>query len=142
MKRSLRRPVDEPRQLPLSSINTTPLVDVMLVLLIVFLITVPLVRQAGRVDLPRAAAPPAARGAAAQWITVRRDGRIEWAGDALGEPGQLQRRLRNLARLQRHPRVLIAADRSVPYAAVARVVQACDRAGITRVGFLTRPPGR
>ena len=73
---------------------------------------------------------------------MRRDGSIAWGGDALGGPRQLDRRLRNLARLQRQPRVLIAADRSVPYAAVARVVQACDRAGITRVGFLTRPPGR
>jgi len=124
----------------LSGIDTTPLVDVMLVLLIIFLITVPVMRPPTRVDLPRQQASP--RPAAADVvITITRDGRMAWNGTPLADGAQLRLRLRALAGHKPRARVQISADRAASYAPVGQVVEACREAGISRLGFLTRPRG-
>ena len=121
----------------LSAINTTPLVDVMLVLLIIFLITVPVIRHPTRVDLPRqqASAPPRAADVV---ISIHRDGRMDWNDTPLAGGAPMRRRLRELAQREPRARVQISADRAASYAPVGRVVDACRQAGITSLGFLTR----
>ena len=122
----------------LSGINTTPLVDVMLVLLIIFLITVPVVRHPTRVNLPRQQALHQPRPADVV-ISVTRDGSLYWNDSPLAGDAQMTARLRELAARKAHPRVQISADRAGSYAPVGRVVDACRKAGISSLGFLTKP---
>ena len=134
---ALHLPDPADAQQALSGIDTTPLVDVMLVLLIIFLITVPVIRHPTRVDLPRQQASPRPAGADVV-ITITRDGGMAWNGAALSGGAQLRLRLRALAGHKPRARVQISADRAASYAPVGRVVDACRQAGITSLGFLTR----
>ncbi|MDE2121875.1 MAG: biopolymer transporter ExbD [Betaproteobacteria bacterium] len=108
----------------LSTINTTPLVDVMLVLLIIFLITVPVIRYPQHVELPRQAAQARHPRASDVVISVTRDGRMYWGDARLADPAELRRRLRTAAALRPQPRVQISADRAGTYAAVGADVDA------------------
>ena len=127
---------------PMAGINTTPLVDVMLVLLIIFLITVPALRTPDRVALPRQAAAPRHARAGDVTISVTRDGRLYWGDTALGGMPALRRRLAELGAEGAHARVQVSADRAADFAAVNRVIEACDAAGIATLGFTTRAPRR
>ncbi|HPW28737.1 MAG TPA: biopolymer transporter ExbD [Rhodoferax sp.] len=124
----------------LSEINTTPLVDVMLVLLIIFLITIPVVNAAVAVTLPREA--NLLRHAQPQTVIVSVDaaGATYWFDAKLASSDLLQQRLAKIAAQKPQPEVHIRADASADFAAVAQVVYACQVAGIARVGFLTEPP--
>ncbi len=124
----------------LSEINTTPLVDVMLVLLIIFLITIPVVNAAIAVKLPHEANQMRPVQADTVIISVDAQGSSYWFDARLPSQRVLQERLTKLAAKQPQPEVHIRADAATDYAAVARVVLACQQAGIVRIGFLTEPP--
>ena len=124
----------------LSEINTTPLVDVMLVLLIIFLITIPVVNAAVAVSLPRETNQLRQALPETVIVAVDANGSNYWFDAKLASNDLLQERSGRRARPQPQPEVHIRADARSDYAAVARVVYACQVAGIARIGFLTEPP--
>jgi len=125
-----------------SAINTTPLVDVMLVLLIIFLITIPVVIQTVPVELPRETNQPNQTKPENIVISVNRDGEVFWNLQPVPDGEQLVQRLKEEAVRVPQPEVHIRGDRGVRYESVGRVVYACQRAGILKVGFITEPPAR
>jgi biopolymer transport protein ExbD len=123
-----------------SAINTTPLVDVMLVLLIIFLITIPVVTQSIQLELPKERNLPTQTKPENIVIAVNRDGDIFWGMQAVPSIDALVDRLKTEAVKEPQPEVHIRGDLKVRYEAVGRVVVACQRAGIAKVGFITEPP--
>jgi biopolymer transport protein ExbD len=124
----------------LSEINTTPLVDVMLVLLIIFLITVPVINTSVVVRLPRLANQLQQAQASTVLISVDASGATYWFDSRLGSSQILRERLRQAAAQQPQPEVHIRGDARADYEAIARVLQAAQAAGIARIGFVTEPP--
>lgn len=124
----------------LSEINTTPLVDVMLVLLIIFLITIPVVNAAVSVNLPRESNQLRRALPETVIVSVDANGASYWFDAKLTSNEILQQRLAKIAAQSPQPEVHIRADAHSDFAAVAQVVYACQVAGIARVGFLTEPP--
>ena len=123
-----------------NSINTTPLVDVMLVLLIIFLITIPVVTQTVKLELPKERNLPTQTKPENIVIAVNRDGEIHWGIEKLRDIEALVTRLKVESVKEPQPEVHIRGDAEVRYEAVGRVVVACQRAGIFKVGFITEPP--
>ena len=128
------------RYRPLAEINVTPLVDVMLVLLIIFLITIPVVNAAVAVKLPREANQLRQVLPETVIISIDAAGTGYWFDARLPDAQALRERLLKVAAQQPQPEVHIRADARADYAAVAQVVLACQQAGIGRIGFLTEPP--
>lgn len=126
----------------IAEINTTPLVDVMLVLLIIFLITIPVVNSAIAVHLPRE--PSVAKDAQRESviITVDATGALWWFETRLPDASGLPELLGRVAAMQPQPELHIRADARADYEPVGQVVLAAQQAGIARVGFLTEPPAR
>ena len=124
----------------IATINTTPLVDVMLVLLIIFLITIPVVTQSIKLELPKERNLPTQTKPENIVIAVNRDGEIHWGIERLPDIETLVRRLKVESVKEPQPEVHIRGDSEVRYEAVGRVVVACQRAGIFKVGFITEPP--
>jgi biopolymer transport protein ExbD len=124
----------------LSEINTTPLVDVMLVLLIIFLITVPVINTSVVVRLPKQANQMQQPQANTLLISVDAAGSIYWLDSRLSNLQTLHERMRLAAAQQPQPEVHIRGDARADFDAVARVLQAAQGAGIARVGFVTEPP--
>ena len=125
-----------------STINTTPLVDVMLVLLIIFLITIPVVRQSVAVELPKEVNIPTVTKPENVLLSVSREGDVYWNTAAIRDSDDLFMRLKSVAVLDPQPEVHIRGDMDARYEAVGRVVYACQRAGIVKIGFITEPPAR
>ena len=127
---------------PLSEINVTPLVDVMLVLLIIFLITIPVVTTSIPVTLPRE--KNEVRETKPENITLSVDvgGRIYWNDLRINTTAALVERLKKVAVLNPQPEVQIRGDGNANYDAVGRIIYAVQRAGIAKVGFITEPPVR
>ncbi|MCX7175504.1 MAG: biopolymer transporter ExbD [Proteobacteria bacterium] len=125
-----------------SSINTTPLVDVMMVLLIIFLITIPVVVQTVKVDLPKEANVPTQTKPENIVISINRDGEIFWDQVLVPSSQALLDKLKVEAVKLPQPEVHIRGDMDARYEFVGRVVFACQRAGIIKVGFITEPPVR
>ncbi len=123
-----------------STINTTPLVDVMLVLLIIFLITIPVVTQSIKLELPKERNVPTQTKPENIVIAVNRDGEVYWGMERLPDIETLVTRLKLEAVKEPQPEVHIRGDGEVRYESVGRVVVACQRAGIMKVGFITEPP--
>ena len=123
-----------------TTINTTPLVDVMLVLLIIFLITIPVVTASIPLQLPLERNVPTQTKPENIVIAVNRDGDIFWGMEYLPSIETLVDRLKIEAVKEPQPEVHIRGDLEVRYEAVGRVVVACQRAGIYKVGFITEPP--
>ncbi len=123
-----------------STINTTPLVDVMLVLLIIFLITIPVVTQSIKLELPKERNVPTQTKPENIVIAVNRDGEVFWGMERLPDIETLVTRLKLEAVKEPQPEVHIRGDGEVRYESVGRVVVACQRAGIMKVGFITEPP--
>ncbi len=123
-----------------NTINTTPLVDVMLVLLIIFLITVPVVTQSIKLELPRERNLPTQTKPENIVLAVNRDGEMYWGIERIPDIETLVNRLKIEAVKEPQPEVHIRGDQEVRYEAVGRVVVACQRAGIFKVGFITEPP--
>ena len=126
----------------MSSINTTPLVDIMLVLLIIFLITIPVVTHTVPVNLPKEANQPTQTQPGNVTIAVDSAGQMFWNAEHLADAAALNQRLIEAAVQDPQPEVHLRGDREVPYEFVGRVVTACQRAGITKLGFITEPPGQ
>ncbi len=124
----------------LSEINTTPLVDVMLVLLIIFLITIPAVHTSVAVSLPRQANEVRQTRPGNIVISVDVAGAIYWGDQRLPGALALQDRLKAAASQRPQPEVHIRGDARADYETVGRVVYASQVAGITRIGFITEPP--
>jgi len=123
----------------LATINTTPLVDVMLVLLIIFLITIPVVNSSIAVALPREQIQPAQEQPGNVILTVDARGAVYWFDTPLADVQVLQERLGRLAQQQPQPELHIRADARADYEAIGQVVYAAQKAGIARIGFLTQP---
>jgi biopolymer transport protein ExbD len=123
-----------------STINTTPLVDVMLVLLIIFLITIPVVTQSIPLELPKERNLPTQTKPENILLAVSRDGDIYWGVQAIPDIEALVERLKKESVKDPQPEVHIRGDMEVRYESVGRVVVACLRAGISKVGFITEPP--
>ena len=123
-----------------STINTTPLVDVMLVLLIIFMITIPVVTQSIKLELPKERNVPTQTKPENIVIAVNRDGEVYWGIERLADNESLVARLKTVSVKEPQPEVHIRGDGEVRYEAVGRVVVACQRAGILKVGFITEPP--
>ena len=123
-----------------STINTTPLVDVMLVLLIIFLITIPVVTQTIRLELPKERNLPTLTKPENIVIAVNRDGEVYWGLERMADTEALVSRLKVESVKEPQPEVHIRGDAEVRYESVGRVVVACQRAGIFKVGFITEPP--
>ena len=124
-----------------SQINTTPLVDVMLVLLIIFLITIPVVIQNVPLELPLERNLPTQTKPENIIIAVDRDGNVFWNNQFVDD-AQLLTRLKETAVMTPQPEVHIRGDREGRYEFVGRVVFNCQRAGILKIGFITEPPPR
>jgi len=127
---------------PMSEINTTPLVDVMLVLLIIFLITVPVVRNSIPVQLPKERNEVRETKPENIVISVDAKARIFWNDLEMKTTQSLIDRLKKIAVLNPQPEVQIRGDGGANYEGVGRVIYACQRAGIAKVGFITEPPPR
>jgi len=123
-----------------STINTTPLVDVMLVLLIIFLITIPVVTQSIKMELPKERNLPTQTKPENIVIQINREGEFHWGMQRLPDVETLVTRLKAEAVKDPQPEVHIRGDLEVRYEAVGRVIVACQRAGILKVGFITEPP--
>ena len=126
----------------MSTINTTPLVDVMLVLLIIFLITVPVVRNSIPVELPKERNEIRETKPENIVISVDSQDRIYWNELRMPTTDALVERLKKIAILQPQPEVQIRGDGRANYDGVGRVVYACQRAGISKISFITEPPPR
>ena len=126
----------------ISTINTTPLVDVMLVLLIIFLITIPVVTASVNVTLPDDRNQVTVTKPENIVIAVDRDGQVYWGTEALPDLQTLFKRLAVEAVKDPQPEVHIRGDQEVRYKSVGEVVFTCQRAGILKIGFITEPPPR
>ncbi|PSJ18467.1 ExbD/TolR family protein [Nitrosomonas supralitoralis] len=129
---------DSGRQAPMSEINVVPLVDVMLVLLIIFIITAPLLTHSVRIDLPKAENVPNITQTEHVELAIRADGSLFWNG----EPAELnQLAPRFAAKVGQEPKteLHLRADKLAHYEQVARVMSIAAKAGMTRIGFITDP---
>ena len=123
-----------------NTINTTPLVDVMLVLLIIFLITIPVVTTSIQVDLPLERLNPRQSQPENIVLSVDAKGVVYWHDTPLPSAEALVERLKKVSVQTPQPEVHIRGDRAAVYAPVGRVVLACQRAGMARISFITEPP--
>ncbi len=125
-----------------SSINTTPLVDVMLVLLIIFLITIPVVTTSVPVTLPKERNEIRETKPENIVISVDAQGRIFWNDLRIPTTNTLIDRLKKIAVLTPQPELQIRGDGGARYESVGKIIYAAQRAGIAKVGFITEPPPR
>ena len=122
----------------MSEINMTPLVDVMLVLLIIFIITIPVINHAVKVDLPRATNQPNDTKPQNINVSVDAQGKVFWNQEEVDQ-SQLEQRIAAAAQLQPQPELHLRADRDVRYERVAEVMAAAQHGGLGKIGFITEP---
>jgi biopolymer transport protein ExbD len=123
---------------PMAEINVVPLVDVMLVLLVIFIITVPLLTHSVKIDLPKASSTPNQTKPNYINFGIRADGSLYWNGEPVAL-GELPERFAREASMQPPSELHIHADRFAYYDLVAKVMSAAANAGLTRIGFVTDP---
>lgn len=133
-------PADSGEDSVVSEINTTPLVDVMLVLLIIFLLTIPVAIQTIPVKLPNEANVVTVTKPENVTIGVDPDGNIYWNATQLPDYNALFERMKEVAVLVPQPEIHIRGDKEGRYEFVGKVVVTCQRAGILKIGFITEPP--
>lgn len=126
----------------MATINTTPLVDVMLVLLIIFLITIPAVNTSIAVRLPKETNQIRQTQPENIIISVDASGTAYWFDSKLNSPQALQSKLETIAKSSQKPEVHIRGDASANYEAIGQVVYALQQVGVTRIGFITQPPAQ
>jgi len=126
-------------QQPMSEINTTPLVDVMLVLLVIFIITAPLLTHAIKLDLPNAQAPAGAEKPETITLSIDASGALFWNDEPLTEASRLPERLAAAAARKPQPELHLRADRETRYQRIAEVMASAQQAGIAKIGFVTDP---
>src|SRR5262249_11414365 len=134
--------IEEGEQEVMAAINTTPLVDVMLVLLIIFLITIPVVVQNVPLELPKERNVPTQTKPENIVISVNKDGDVFWNMEYMKDSRALFTKLKVVAVLQPQPELHICGDSEARYESVGRVVATRQRAAILKIGFITEPPAR
>ncbi len=122
----------------LAEINMIPLIDVMLVLLVIFIVTAPLLTHAVKVDLPKASSALNPTRPDNVQLAIDGAGQAYWNGEAITAP-VLAERLRAAAALSPQPELHLRAERTTPYEKVAELMSAAAREGLTRIGFVTEP---
>lgn len=125
-------------QMPTAEINMTPLVDVMLVLLIIFMITAPLMTHSVKVDLPRAASTPTPDKPMTLQVSITADNKVFVGSDPI-DPAMLEARFREAVAQDPDVELHLKADRDSRYESVAETMSAARRAGLGRIGFVTQP---
>ena len=123
----------------ISEINVTPLVDVMLVLLIIFLITIPVITQSVKVELPKAANIPTQTKPENINIAVDREGNVYWNTMLVPTQDALLDRIKAVAVMNPQPEIHVRGDRATAYEHIGRVIVLAQRGGIQKVGFITEP---
>jgi biopolymer transport protein ExbD len=123
---------------PMADMNVVPLVDVMLVLLVIFIVTAPLLTHAVKIDLPKASSSVNITKPEHIELGIRENGDLFWNGELLALEALPQRLAQEAAR-QPQPEVHIRADRHVHYEKVAQVMAAAAKAGLVRIGFVSEP---
>ena len=131
-RRHRRRPV-------MAEINVTPMVDVMLVLLIIFLITIPVINKTVKVVLPKAVNIPTQTKPENITVAIDKEGTIYWNDKRMPNKDDLLANIKNAAVIKPQPEVHIRADKDAKFEAVGKVLYAIQRGGIVKVGFLTEP---
>ncbi|MBY0579618.1 MAG: biopolymer transporter ExbD [Burkholderiales bacterium] len=126
------------RRQPMAEINVVPLVDVMLVLLVIFIITAPLLTHSVKIDLPKASSSPNIAKTDHIEFAIREDGSFFWNGKRI-DPSSLPQRFMLEEKKQPQPELHIRADRLAHYELVAQVMSDAAKAGMTRIGFVTDP---
>ena len=122
----------------LAEINMIPLIDVMLVLLVIFIVTAPLLTHAVKVDLPRTSSAPNLTKPDNVQLAIDGAGQVYWNGEVVAA-ALLDRKLHAAAALKPQPELHLRAERTTPYEKVADVMSASARAGLTRIAFVTNP---
>ncbi|MCH2219648.1 MAG: biopolymer transporter ExbD [Dechloromonas sp.] len=125
-------------QMPTAEINMTPLVDVMLVLLIIFIITAPLLTHSVKVDLPRAASTPTPDKPMTLQVSITGEN-IIYVGNATIDRNDLEQKFREAVAQDANVEMHLKADRNTRYETVAETMSAARRAGLTKIGFITQP---
>ena len=125
----------------MNEINMTPLVDVMLVLLIVFMVTIPVIRHAVKIDLPHASSQKEDTKPAQVTVAVDADGNVLW-DDKKVDDTELRAKIAAAAQANPQPELHLDADRKVPYEKVAEVMSAAQAGGLTKIGFVTQPKSK
>ena len=123
----------------IADINVTPLVDVMLVLLIIFLVTAPILQQGVGIDLPKVAAAPLASADDQLVVNIAKTGQV-YLNDTPYTLAQLTEKLRAIGPARRERPIYVRADQAVSYGQVMRAMAAVREAGLVRVGLVTEPP--
>ncbi|TLY62307.1 MAG: biopolymer transporter ExbD [Gammaproteobacteria bacterium] len=123
----------------MATINTTPLVDVMLVLLIIFLITIPVITKTVNVALPKAVNIPTQTKPENITVAVDRDGKVYWKNKSVASREDLLALVKQAAVQKPQPEIHIRADKETRFEAVGRVIYMIQRGGVVKVGFLTEP---
>jgi len=125
----------------LAEINMIPLIDVMLVLLVIFIVTAPLLTHAVKVDLPRASSAPNLTQPDNVQLAIDGESQLWWNGERINAAA-MDVRLRAAAARVPQPELHLRAERSTPYEKVAEVMSAAAREGLTRIGFVTVPTAK
>lgn len=123
---------------PMIEMNMTPLIDVMLVLLVIFIVTAPLLTQAVKLDLPKASSQVNDLRPQKVDIAIDAQGTLHWDGEAVTR-AELQQRLAQAATLPVQPELQLRADQSVAYRSVAQTLADASKAGLGRIGFVSEP---
>lgn len=129
---------DNRQPAPMADINVTPMVDVMLVLLVIFIITAPLFTHAVRLDLPSAQSAPAPEKPETISLSIQSDGALFW-NDAPIQQKDLAARMTEIAKKTPQPELQLRADKATRYEVVAQVMAAAQANGVTKLGFVTDP---
>jgi biopolymer transport protein TolR len=124
---------------PMSDINMTPLIDVMLVLLVIFMVTAPLMASSLELELPRSDAGQPAGAPRFVAVAIDAEGRLHWGETPVDLP-TLSSRLAEAAQRDPQTEVHLRADARVPYGRVAELIGTLQKAGLTRIGLVTQPP--
>lgn len=124
----------------MNEINMTPLVDVMLVLLIVFMVTIPVIRHAVKIDLPHASSQKEETKPVQVNVSIDADGNVMWNDQKISADA-LRAKIAQAAQTSPQPELHLNADRKVAYEKVAQVMSAAQAGGLTKIGFVTLPTG-
>jgi biopolymer transport protein ExbD len=124
---------------PMAEINMTPLIDVMLVLLVIFIITAPLFTHAIRLDLPKVASAPARQTPQTISLSIDAAGKLYWNGQIITLQ-QMRTQFAQAGKQADQPEIHLRAERSTRYEVIAQVMGAAQQAGLERIGFVTDPP--
>jgi len=123
---------------PMADINMIPLIDVMLVLLVIFIITAPLLTHAVKIDLPKAASHPNITKVENVQLGINAESVIYWNGEVV-DKAEMQRRMAVAAKLDPQPELHIRADRTTQYQILAEVMAEASKAGLVKIGFVSDP---